>query len=224
MTNRLTRLTTAIGLLVLFGVTASASADERTPGAEPAEQAAAAGYKTATRLGGPSAFLGPVRDVAALKRMVSQPRVQRDIRTLLTDVGLGAKADDIIRIMTTGDGVSEVTVPIGQTWEWMALKRNRKPTVVRQVRWGGKAAFGAYQFVIDDMDRTYTFFIPKPCGNLALMTNEPSREKARRDAEERARQEKDRLAKEEADRRAKEEADRKAKEDAEADTKPAPQP
>jgi hypothetical protein len=201
--------------MAAFALAGAGVAEAEEPAERTAQAQAPSGYKTATRLGGPTSFYGPVRDMAGLARMANNARVQRDIRTVLAEVGLSAKADEVIRLMANGEGVAEVSVPVGQTWEWMALKRGSRPAVVRQVRWGGKEPFGAFQFVIDDLDRTYVFIVAKPCGNIALLVNEPSREKARRDAEEKARLEKERLAKEEADRRAKEEAERKAREEAE---------
>jgi len=48
--------------------------------------------------------------------------------------------------------------------------------------WAGQKAFDGFQFVVDDMDKTYTFIVPKACGNLTLISAEPSRKKAALDA------------------------------------------
>lgn len=219
------RFTTAFVFCALTLAAGTVSADEATQARAAAQSAD--GYKTATRLGGSSAFYGRVRDVTVLKRAASQRTFQRNVRTVLDSVGLGAKSDQILQILAAADPsvVREVSRPIGSTLEWMALRRGgTKPDVVRMIRWGGRRPYDAFEFVIDDMDRTYTFIVPKDCGNLSLASAEPSREKARRDAEaaERARIENERKAKEEAERKAKEAAaERAAKEEAERKAKEA---
>jgi hypothetical protein len=70
------------------------------------------------------------------------------------------------------------------------------------------------------MNQTYTFFLPKPCANLALVSSEPSREKARLDAEKAAAEKAaaEKLAAEKAAaERARMEAERRARERAEAE-------
>lgn len=218
------RFTTTLMLLTLTLAPGTVSADEAGQ-ARTAPQSAD-GFKTATRLGGPAAFFGRIRDTAGLKRAASQRTFQRNVRTVLDSVGMGAKADQILQILAAADPsvVREVSRPVGSTVEWMALRRGgTKPDVVRMIRWGGRAPYDAFQFEIDDMDRTYTFVVPKDCGNLSLASAEPSREKARLDAEaaERARLENERKAKEEAERKAKEAAERAAKEEAERKAKEA---
>ncbi|MCX6551707.1 MAG: hypothetical protein NTY02_12015, partial [Acidobacteria bacterium] len=61
-----------------------------------------------------------------------------------------------------------------------------KADIVRNIKWGGKKPFPGYTFIIDDLNQTYTFIIPKACANIALVSSEPSREKARLDAEKAA--------------------------------------
>jgi hypothetical protein len=84
------------------------------------------GYKVATRLGTSGALYGPVPDMPTLRRMASTPRVQRLIRDGLTDVGLANKADEVLRILQSGEGVSEVRIEIGQTWDWMLYRRGNR--------------------------------------------------------------------------------------------------
>lgn len=216
------RFTTAFVFCALTLAAGTVSADEAAQARAAAQSAD--GYKTATRLGGPSSFYGRVRDGAALKRAASQRTFQRNVRTVLEANGLGSKADQILQILAAADPsvVREVSRPVGSTLEWMALRRGgTKPDVVRMVRWGGRRPYDAFQFEIDDMDRLYTFVVPKDCGNLSLASAAPSPEKARRDAEaaEKARLEAERRAKEEAERKAKEDAERRAKEEAERKAK-----
>lgn len=180
------------------------------------------GMKTATRLGGPNRFYGTVRNRPALQRMMKNRRAQRGIDTVLTNTNLTSLKGQITKILTDADPavLTEVDIPVGTTISWMALRRNGRADVVRNIRWGGRRPFKAYQFVIDDMNRTYTFIVPQDCGNLALLNDEPSREKARLDAEREraeavARAERERAAKE----RAEAEAARAAKEKAEAEAR-----
>lgn len=168
------------------------------------------GYKTATRLGGPSQFYGPVRTRPALQRMMKSRRALTGIETVLKNVGLSSLNAQVTQILTDASPtqLTEVDFPIGGTLSWMALRRGGRPDVVRNLRWGGRRPFKAFQFVIDDMNRTYTFVLPQDCGNLALASDEPSREKARQDAERAARE---RAEKEKADAAAKAAAAEKAR-------------
>lgn len=186
------------------------------------------GYKTATRLGGPNRFYGPVRTRAALQRMMKNQRASRGITTVLETTGLTALETQIRQILIDADPsrLAEVDVPVGTTISWMALRRNGRADVVRNIRWGGRRPFRAFQFTIDDMNRYYTFVVPQDCGNLALVSDEPSREKARLDAERAAREKaeaeraaadraaREKAAAEAAARAAKEKADAEAREKA----------
>jgi hypothetical protein len=67
-----------------------------------------------------------------------------------------------------------------------------------------------FQFVVDDLVGTYTFFVPKICGNISLLSREPSREAARRAEEARKAAEAARAA--EAAKQAAADAARKAEE------------
>ncbi len=173
------------------------------------------GIKTATRLGGPSQFYGPVRNRQALQRMMRARRVQTGLEAVLQSAGLSSLNAQITQILTDASPtqLTDVDFPIGGTMSWMALRRGGRPEIVRNLRWGGRRPFKAFQFVIDDMNRTYTFIVPQDCGNLALAGDEPSRERARQDAERAAREaaERDKAA-----AAAKAAADEKAKADAAA--------
>ena len=69
--------------------------------------------------------------------------------------------------------------------EWMALRRRGRAGIMRNVRWDGRQAEPSYEFVVDNLVETYTFVVPKTCGNIALVRREPSREAARRAEEAR---------------------------------------
>ena len=75
--------------------------------------------------------------------------------------------------------VTAATLPPGTVIEWMALRR-AAPEVVRNLRWDGEAPLPGFEFTVDDLSETYTFFVPAICGNLALVGRQPSLEAARR--------------------------------------------
>lgn len=159
-------------------------------------------YKTATRLGGSSRFDAPFRNVAAVQKWVARRRAQQGITTVLDKAGVAQLTPTVIDILTKADPeqLKETEFQPGNTMVWMAMRRGGRADIIRNIRWGGKKPFVGYMFVIDDMVSTYTFILPKECANLALVSSEPSREKARLDAEkaEQERLERERIAKEKA--------------------------
>jgi len=156
-------------------------------------------YKTLTRLGGASRFDRPLVYAQGIPKWAATKRPQAGIATVMEKAGLAALTPTLIDILKKGDPeqLKETEFPIGGTMVWMAFRRGGdKADIVRNVKWGGKKPFPGYTFIIDDLNQTYTFIIPKACANLALVSSEPSREKARLDAEKAARDraEADRLA------------------------------
>ena len=160
-------------------------------------------YKTATRMGTSSRFDAPLKNAAAVQKWAARKRTQTAIGTVLDKAGLAQLTPTVLDILAKAspDQLKEVDFAVGDTMVWMALRRGgTKPDIIRNIRWGGKKPFPGFLFVIDDMVQTYTFLLPKPCANLSLVSSEPSREKAKLDAEK---AEKDRI---EAERVAKERA------------------
>ncbi|MGE0592192.1 MAG: hypothetical protein AB7G23_11925 [Vicinamibacterales bacterium] len=150
------------------------------------------GTRTILRLNTPARFYAPVRDLAAVRQMAANPRAQQGLTAVLGDAGLASLEPRIREILSAADPATlrEVDFPVGGTMQWMAIRqRGGAPALMRTLRWGGQRPFRAYQFTVDDMNRTYTFILPVDCGNLALVSDEPSREAARvaaADAEARA--------------------------------------
>jgi hypothetical protein len=164
---------------------------------------AADNYKTLTRLGGGTRFDAPLKNAATVQKWVVKKRSQKAITEIMDKAGLAPLTPTVIDILTKADPaqLKETEFQPGDTMVWMAFRRGgNKPDIVRNVKWGGKKPFAGFMFIIDDMVQTYTFILPKPCANLSLVSSEPSREKARLDAEaaEKARLEKERLDKEKA--------------------------
>lgn len=146
-------------------------------------------YKAITRLGGGNRFDPPLKDLASVQKWVAKKRTQTAIADVLGKAGLSSLNATVIDILTKAspDQMKETQVEPGTTMIWMAFRRGGgRPDIVRNVKWAGKKPFPGFTFVIDDMNQTYTFVLPHPCSNLALMSSEPSREKARLDAEKAA--------------------------------------
>jgi nucleoid-associated protein YgaU len=109
---------------------------------------------------------------------MSRPAIQRDLSTVLERAGMPILTAQVQNILSNGQ-VTETTLAPGTVIEWMALRRGG-PNVVRNIRWDGAAPLEGFEFIIDDMNETYTFFVPEICGNVSLVRREPSREAARR--------------------------------------------
>lgn len=161
-----------------------ASAQDREPGGRAAP--APVSPHEVRRLGGSTALMGtPVRDVAALRRVSTTPRVAAHVRSAMTDAGLGDLADDVLAVIggaqTTyrGDACVDATpepgaiiecdVRPGQSLEWMAFRRGSDAVILRDVRWAGRQPFRAYLFRVTEGARTYTFVVPQDCGNVSLL-------------------------------------------------------
>jgi hypothetical protein len=146
-------------------------------------------YKSLTRLGGVNRFDLPLKDAASVQKWAAKKRTQKAITEVLDKAGLKALAPTVIEILTKAapDQLKDTEIQPGTTMVWMAFRWGGGRTdIVRNVKWAGKKPFPGFTFIIDDLNQTYTFVVPKPCSNLALISSEPSREKARLDAEKAA--------------------------------------
>ena len=67
--------------------------------------------------------------------------------------------------------VESVKVAKGETLNWMLFKRKGtgKVTAIKDVTWGGEAAFDAFSFYIDKDGQRFNFIVPAVCGNVSLM-------------------------------------------------------
>jgi hypothetical protein len=171
-----------LALCLSSGFPMTASADE--PAEAAAQQPPSTDYRPIRRLGGATRFTRPVNTVGELQKMFSQPRIQTDVRAVLEMENLGASSAEVNRLLG-GGMVMETTIAPGTRLEWMALRRGGRPALSRRVQWAGDKPLEGYQFVIDNLSETLTFFVPKICGNVSLMSREPSREAARRAEEAR---------------------------------------
>ncbi len=69
--------------------------------------------------------------------------------------------------------VVECDVRPGESLEWMVFRPGGgAPAVVRNVRWAGRQPFRAYLVRVADGETSYTFLVPKDCGNLSLLSTQ----------------------------------------------------
>ncbi len=140
------------------------------------------GVHVATRLNTPRRFHGPIPTLDAVRAMIARPGMATDIETVFQAAGLPHLAGEAVALLRAGTGLREVTVAPGTRLEWMAQRRRGRPELLRTVQWGGKTAFAAYEFLLDDGARGYTFVLPTACANLSLARVGPSPKAAAADA------------------------------------------
>lgn len=139
------------------------------------------------RLGGSTAFnRRPLVNVGSMKRMSDDPRLVANIRSVLDQAGVNSLGDGVVAAFAgattafVGGACADATpetgvivecdVQPGQTMQWMAHRpRGAEPALLRNIRWAGAKPFKAYLFRVTEGDRTYTFVVPKICGNVSLM-------------------------------------------------------
>src|SRR5262245_5021278 len=120
-----------------------------------------------TRLGTSQRFSMPMHTVDQLHAMANKNRAQ--FNQVLTLAGLSGISGQVMDALTTGP-VNDTTIQPGTHMEWMAMKRGGTPAVVQNIRWSGRQPFDAWQFTLTDGGYTYTFLVPKVCGNLTLLS------------------------------------------------------
>lgn len=185
---RRTAVSAALAVVVALLSASVATAQPRTD---------ADGYRNARRLGGTTSLYRPaLTNPASLKRMASTKGMSDDIRKILSDAGISDTADAVVAMLSGGapstkggscvgatpaDGVLlECDFPVGATLEWMAYRPNigrgdRTPGMIQKFRWAGRQSFGAFLFRVTNSRGVYTFVVPKPCGNLSLMSFQEAR-------------------------------------------------
>ena len=143
------------------------------------------------RLGGSTAFYPrPLPAVASLKDMATRPLMAADLRKTLGQAGLTSLGDNVMAALAGANTsvvggvctdatpavgtIVECDVRPGDTLRWMAFrpKGGRSLEVLSDLRWAGKKPFKAYLFRVVEDRRTYTFVVPKDCGNLSLMATQ----------------------------------------------------
>jgi opacity protein-like surface antigen len=108
-----------------------------------------------------------MRSVDDLRSMVNTNR--NEIGRVFAMVGLSSISGQVLDSLIAGD-VTDATITPGTHLQWMALKRSGRPDVLRNVRWAGRNSFDAFQLRVTAAGYTYTFVVPKVCGNLSLVS------------------------------------------------------
>ncbi len=65
---------------------------------------------------------------------------------------------------------TEKSVPVGTVFPWMLFRSKGKIQVVKDVEWAGKAPLDVYSFTVNKDYKNYEFVMPRPCGNVALLS------------------------------------------------------
>jgi len=63
----------------------------------------------------------------------------------------------------------DAELPIGQKFMWMLFRSRGKVKVAEDLEWAGKKPLPVFVFKVQKDFKHYTFIIPKPCGNVALV-------------------------------------------------------
>jgi hypothetical protein len=66
--------------------------------------------------------------------------------------------------------IDSIRIAPGERLDWMLFKKNGTGPVkvIKDVTWGGDAAFDAFRFSIDKDGQRYEFIVPAVCGNMSL--------------------------------------------------------
>jgi hypothetical protein len=118
------------------------------------------------RLGTSERFSMPMRNTDQLHTMVNKNRDH--FTTVLSMAGLSGISGQVFDALL--GPVTDITIQPGTHMEWMAMKRVGKPRIVQNIRWSGRQPFDAWTFNLTDGGYTYTFLVPKVCGNLTLLS------------------------------------------------------
>ncbi len=63
---------------------------------------------------------------------------------------------------------TEKSLSVGEKFPWMLFRIGGKVKVWEDVEWAGQKPLDVFTFVVNKDNKNYEFFIPKPCGNIAL--------------------------------------------------------
>jgi outer membrane protein W len=125
------------------------------------------------RLGNPvTAFSTvPAESVAELQSQFAQYR--SDFEDVLRQAGWGGDPADLFAAVERGD-VERVQVPVGETIQWMAFRRHKKPQVNQNLVWAGKEPFDAWKIEFESAGAVHTFLAPVVCLNLSYYKQGPA--------------------------------------------------
>lgn len=95
-----------------------------------------------------------------------------DLEAVLRMANWDGDPRDLFRAVEEGQA-ERVSVPVGETFHWMAFRKYKTLEYTENVQWAGKEPFSAWRVKVESNDKIHTFVIPEVCLNLALYGQEP---------------------------------------------------
>jgi len=122
---------------------------------------------TLKRLGTHPFYRPAMTSEADLRTMVKKNSA--DIQTGFAKAGNPELFPEFMAQFPTAN-VESIKVAPGEQFNWMLFRKKATGpvTVIKDVTWGGEAAFDAFRFSIDKDGQRYEFIVPAICGNLSL--------------------------------------------------------
>uniref|UniRef100_UPI0040579136 hypothetical protein n=1 Tax=Candidatus Electronema sp. TaxID=2698783 RepID=UPI0040579136 len=134
---------------------------------------AAQAASTITTIGRHPFHQPPLQSAEELKAMMRER--QSEIKEGMDKAGSG-QLHELLKAQFPFASISEARYEIGTVFRWMLFKRNGtgEVKVARDLTWAGVGPVAGYEFALTDQDNclSYTFAVPKGCGNLALLRTE----------------------------------------------------
>jgi len=90
-----------------------------------------------------------------------------DIKYGFDQVGMGDVYLPFIDQLKTAT-FTDKSLPVGERFPWMLFRIGGKVKVWEDVEWAGQKPLEVFTFAVQKDNKSYEFFIPKPCGNIAL--------------------------------------------------------
>ncbi|MCX8160404.1 MAG: hypothetical protein N3G18_05685 [Candidatus Saccharicenans sp.] len=108
---------------------------------------------------------GKIPTPEVMKMLVD--RYSADIKTGFEQAGYGSLYEPFINQLKTAQ-FEDTVWNIGETVKWMLFRSHGKVKVSGELEWAGKKPVEVFAIKVKEGYKTYTFIIPKPCGNIAF--------------------------------------------------------
>ncbi|MDD8020392.1 MAG: hypothetical protein PHU81_04285, partial [Acidobacteriota bacterium] len=109
---------------------------------------------------------GKIPTPEVMKMLVE--RYSADIQTGFVQAGMSDIYQPFIDQLKTAE-FEDTTWKVGETVQWMLFRSNGKVKVSGPLEWAGKEPVETFSVKVKVGFKTYTFMIPKPCGNIAYV-------------------------------------------------------
>jgi hypothetical protein len=113
-------------------------------------------------------LVGPVKTKEAFLALFSQDKFLKNFHEILVQACLDSYETEILNAVKNGE-ITETTITSGTEMKWAAGRRSGRVKVSGPSRYIGTRPVDAYEFTVKLGDSTYTFAVPKVCGNLLLL-------------------------------------------------------